>query len=115
SNAPPSRAPRRLGRVTCQKVCHRDAPIVADASSSEVLMVSNTGFITPNASGNVTKIFARIMAYAVNITGGVFSEPITRAINPYGPHNRSSAKPATAVGIAVGSEIVTMTALRPQK
>ena len=38
------------------------SPIVADASSSERLIVSKTGLITPNASGNVTKMFARMIA-----------------------------------------------------
>ncbi len=32
-----------------------------------------------------------------------------------GPQSSSNAKPATAVGIAVGREMVTMSALRPQK
>src|SRR6185369_7664786 len=58
SSAPDTVAPRNDGRVTCQNVCQRVAPIVAEASSSEWLIVSNTGLMTPNASGNVTKIFA---------------------------------------------------------
>src|SRR5215203_2149808 len=115
SSAPPNNAPRKLGSVTCQKVCQRVAPIVADASSSELLIVSNTGLITPNASGNVTKMFARMIAVAVNIMSGTFASPMTRESVPYGPQSNRSAKPATAVGIAVGSEIVTIRALRPQK
>jgi hypothetical protein len=35
--------------------------------------------------------------------------------NSVRPQSRSSAKPATAVGIAVGRLIVTISALRPQK
>src|SRR5687768_11142920 len=114
NSAPETIAPRRDGSVTCQKVCQRVAPIVADASSSERLIVSNTGLITPNARGKVTKTFARIIAPAVNITStpwGLNSLPRV----PYGPHKSNKAKPATAVGIAVGSEIVTISALRPQK
>src|SRR5436190_12293929 len=114
NSAPETIAPRNDGSVTCQKVCQRVAPIVADASSSERLIVSNTGLITPNASGKVTKIFARIIAQAVNM----ISMPCGRSSrpnNPYGPQSINSATPATAVGIAVGSEIVTMSALRPQK
>src|SRR6185503_5096191 len=113
SSAPETIAPRNDGRVTCQKVCQRVAPIVADASSSERLIVSNTGLITPKARGNVTKMFARMIAYAVNMisTCGVMKRPSV----PYGPQSNSNAKPATAVGIAVGNEIVTMSALRPQK
>src|SRR6266496_1868187 len=60
--APPTIAPRKLGSVTYQKVCQRVAPMVAEASSSERLIVSKTGLITPNARGNVTKMFARIIA-----------------------------------------------------
>ena len=112
SKAPVTMAPRKLGSVTCQNVCQRVAPIVAEASSSDMLMVSKTGLITPNASGNVTKIFARIIAQAVNII------PKCGEVNlpskPNGPHNKSSANPATAVGMAVGSEIKTVTALLPQ-
>src|SRR5205823_5550045 len=95
--------------------CQRVAPIVAEASSSDALIVSNTGLMTPNARGNVTNMFARMMAYAVNIRCGTFAEPKSLARVPLGPHRSNSAKPATAVGIAVGSEIVTMIALRPQK
>ena len=75
--------------------------------------MSNTGLMTPNASGNVTKIFARMIAYGVNMICW-FSEK-KRPIMPYLPQSKSNAKPATAVGIAVGKEIVTITALRPQK
>jgi hypothetical protein len=100
--------------VTCQNVCHRVAPIVADASSSELLIVSNTGLITPNARGKVTKMFARMIAAAVNMICTPCGSR-RRPRVPYGPQSRSSAKPATAVGIAVGSEIVTIKALRPQK
>src|SRR5260370_35491953 len=60
NSAPDTIAPRKDGNVTCQNVCQRVAPMVADASSSERLIVSNTGLMTPNARGNVTKTFARI-------------------------------------------------------
>jgi hypothetical protein len=33
---------------------------------------------------------------------------------PYGPHSNSNANPATAVGIAVGIDMITMIAFRPQ-
>src|SRR4030095_6733859 len=114
SSAPETIAPRRDGKVTCQNVCQRVAPMVAEASSSDLLIVSNTGLITPKASGNVTKTFARMIAPAVNmiwIPWGAKRRPSV----PYGPHNNNNAKPATAVGIAVGNDIVTINALRPQK
>jgi len=60
-------APRSDGNVTCQNVCQRVAPMVAEASSSERLIVPNTGLMTPNASGKVTKMLARMMAPAVNM------------------------------------------------
>src|SRR4029079_5133718 len=67
SNAPETIAPRNDGRVTCQNGCQRVAPIVADASSRDARTVSKTGLITPKARGNVTKMFARMIAYAVNM------------------------------------------------
>src|SRR6185503_9902334 len=114
NRAPETIAPRSDGKVTCQNVCQRVAPIVSDASSSERLIVSKTGLITPNASGKVTKIFASTIALAVNITSIPCGRKSRPSI-PYGPHNISSATPATAVGIAVGKEMVTISALRPQK
>src|SRR5262245_44023137 len=113
SSAPDTMAPRKLGSVTCQNVCQRVAPMVAEASSSERLIVSKTGLITPNANGKVTKIFAKTIAYGVNMI--CWSSERSRPIVPYFPHSSSKANPATAVGIAVGSEMVTITALRPQK
>ena len=77
--------------------------------------MSKTGFMTPNASGNVTKIFARMIAYGrehdmnagrIEQTGPMFRTAPTKA---------RERNPATAVGIAVGREIVTIIALRPQK
>src|SRR5262249_39834474 len=107
-------APRKLGNVTFQKVCQRVAPIVAEASSSEGLIVSKTGLIVPKARGKVTKILAMMIAYAVNINCVPCGASIRPNV-PFGPHNNKSANPATAVGMAVGNEMVTIKAVRPQK
>jgi hypothetical protein len=40
---------------------------VAEASSRDRLIVSKTGLMTPKASGNVTKMLARMIAAGVNM------------------------------------------------
>src|SRR5215213_908654 len=102
-SAPVTIAPRKEGSVTCQKVCQRVAPMVAEASSRDLSIVSKTDINTPKASGKVTKMLARMMAYGVNMIW--WSSEMKRPTMPYLPHSSSSAKPATAVGMAVGKEM----------
>ena len=69
----------------------------------------------PTAIPTAVAGFALLLLWGkYGMIGRLFSEN-KWPIMPYLPHNNSNAKPATAVGIAVGKEIVTMTALRPQK
>ena len=111
---PVSSAGVTIGKTTRRKLCQRDAPSVAAASSSSRGSSSSTGCTVRTTNGRPMNVSATSTPSGVNATlmpSGASSAPN----QPLGANSPVSAMPATAVGSAKGRSTSASTIRLPGK
>jgi len=98
---PVIRAGARCGRITRRKVCQREAPRLAAASSNSLSRSWSTGWTVRTTNGRPMKVSATITPSGVKATW-MPSGSSRRPIQPLREYTAVSAIPATAVGSANG-------------